>query len=86
MGRAVPVNAPTALTRRSSARAIRTLAQLLRRARNVVLDVTSTLAKGPVTQTSSAPLFDHQRLIDAALRLPGGQGARCVSMEAFISA
>jgi hypothetical protein len=31
--------------------AIRTLAQLLRRALNFVLDVTYTLAKGPLTQT-----------------------------------
>jgi hypothetical protein len=58
--------------------AIRTFAQLLRRTLHVVLDVTSTLGKGPVAPTSSAPLFDNRRLIDSALRFPWGQGARCV--------
>ena len=39
--------------------AIRTLAQLLRRALNVVLDVTSTLGKAPVAQTCTTPLCDN---------------------------
>ena len=58
--------------------AIRALAQLVRRALNVVLDVTSTLDKGPVSQTSSTPLFDNIRLIDSALRFPRSQEARCI--------
>ena len=65
--------------------AIRTFAQLLRRALNFVLDVTYTRGKTPVAQTSSTALFDNTRLIDSALRFPWNQGARCVSVEVFIS-
>ena len=58
--------------------AIRAFAQLLRRALHFVLDVTYTLDKVPVSQTSSTPLFDNIRLIDSALRFPRSQEARCV--------
>jgi len=57
--------------------AIRTLAQLLRRALNFVLDVTSTRGKTPAAQTSSTALFDKTRLTNFAPRFPWNQGARC---------
>jgi hypothetical protein len=52
---------------------IRTLAQLLRRALHCVLDVTSTLGKVPVAQTSTTQLFDNGPLTDSAA-MPGGKG------------
>ena len=65
--------------------AIRTLAQLWRRALHFVLDVTYTQGKTPVAQTSSPALFDNSRLIDSTLRFPWNQKARCVSIEVSIS-
>jgi len=50
--------------------AIRTLAQLLRRALHCVLDVTYTQDKTPVAQTSSIAFFDNSRLINSVLRFP----------------
>jgi hypothetical protein len=43
--------------------AMRTLAQRLRRARNFVLDVTSTRSKRSVAQTCMTPCFDNRRTI-----------------------
>jgi len=65
--------------------AIRTLAQLLRRALNFVLDVTYTQGKMPVAQTSSTALFDNTRRMDSTLSFLWKQEARCVSIEVSIS-
>lgn len=61
--------------------AIRTLAQLLRRALNFVLDVTYPWSKRPVAQTSSTRLFDNLQLIDSALRFSRGSKGRSASWE-----
>ena len=65
--------------------ALRTLAQLLRRALNFVLDVTYTQGTMPVTQNQSTALFDNTRRMASTLSFPWKQEARCVSIEVSIS-